>query len=116
MSGLHELQVIVITDGSSSFDMLTSSFSVTVNFPSSVTIMSIAPLDELYSPSAMKQILDIFESNGRIVKTDPHVDIESITTFTKELAKENYSSSNAVLKCGGIVSKIQLLPPPMVRT
>lgn len=76
--------------------------------------MCIAPSEDMYSPVALKKILDIFESNGKIVKTDPRADLDSITTFTKEIAKENYSSSNAVLKCGGIVSKIQLLPPPMV--
>lgn len=108
------LQVIIITDGSSSFEMMTPSQPITVNFPSSVTVMSVAATDDMYSPPTMQKILSVFESNGKIVKTDPHVDIDSITIFTRELAKENYSSSNAVLKCGSIVSKVQLLPPPMV--
>lgn len=77
--------------------------------------MSVAPTDEMYSPSAMQKILEVFELNGKIVKTDPHVDLDSMSAFMREIAKENYSSSNAVLKCGGIISKIQLLPPPMVR-
>lgn len=77
--------------------------------------MSVAPTDEMYSPSAMQRILEVFELNGKIVKTDPHVDLDSMSVFMREIAKENYSSSNAVLKCGGIISKIQLLPPPMVR-
>lgn len=105
---------MVLTDGSSSFDLLTPAPTATINFPSSVTVMCIAPSEEVYSPAALNKILDIFESNGKIVKTDPRADLDSITTFTKEIAKENYSSSNAVLKCGGIVSKVQLLPPPMV--
>lgn len=95
--------------------MVTPSPAITVNFPSSVTVMCIAPSEDVFSPIALQKILDIFESNGKIVKTDPRADLDSITTFTRELAKENYSSSNAILKCGGIVSKIQLLPPPMVR-
>lgn len=105
----------MLTDGSSSFDILPQSQPTSVSFPSSVTVMSIAPADEAYSSSTMKKILDIFESNGKVVKTDSHVDLESIAAFTRDVAKENYSSYNAVLKCGGIVSKIQLLPPPMVK-
>lgn len=69
----------------------------------------------MYSPSTMQRILKMFDSNGKIVKTDPNVDMELVTSFIRDLAKENYSTSNAVLKCGGIVSKVQLLPPPMVR-
>lgn len=76
--------------------------------------MCIAPTEDMYSPAPLQKILDMFESKGRIVKTDSRADLDSITTFTREIAKENYSSSNAVLKCGGISSKIQLLPPPMV--
>lgn len=86
-----------------------------MSFPSSVTIASIAPADDMYSSMAMQKILNFFDSSGKIMKTDTNVDLDSVTSFIRDLAKENYSSSNAALKCGGIVSKIQLLPPPMVQ-
>lgn len=111
---MFDIQIIIITDGSSSFENFVPSPATTINFPSSVTIVSIAPCDDMYSPIAMQGILKMFDSSGKVIKTDSNVDMESITSFIRDLAKENYSSSNAVLKCGGILSKIQLLPPPMV--
>ncbi|XP_043530533.1 integrator complex subunit 14 [Chiloscyllium plagiosum] len=122
-------QVILVTDGSlgigrgslrHSLSLLSqrsedSKFPLPFPFPSKLYIMCIANLEELQTTDTLdilERLIDLNNGEGQIFTIDGPLCLKNVQSMFGKLIDQAYSPFHAVLKCGHLVSDMQMFPRP----
>ncbi|XP_059809138.1 integrator complex subunit 14 isoform X3 [Hypanus sabinus] len=122
-------QVILVTDGSlgigrgslrHSLSILhqrseENKFPLPFPFPSKLYIMCIANLEELQATDTLdvlERLIDLNNSEGQIFTIDGPLCLKNVQSMFGKLIDQAYSPFHAVLKCGHLVSDMQMFPRP----
>uniref|UniRef100_UPI00398F2557 integrator complex subunit 14 isoform X3 n=1 Tax=Pristiophorus japonicus TaxID=55135 RepID=UPI00398F2557 len=122
-------QVILVTDGSlgigrgslrHSLSALSqrsedSKFPLPFPFPSKLYVMCIANLEELQMADTLdilERLIDLNNGEGQIFTIDGPLCLKNVQSMFGKLIDQAYSPFHAVLKCGHLVSDMQMFPRP----